>query len=227
MSDTARMKRLAPVAVLLALVTACGGGATDDVRRGTMEAAYADFRRVPNATYKVQYRATGLGIKRVTTYWKHGKARVDTVGPRQNSRHYADAKGLIECQKQAEGFDCIHKNTPTGFSFRLNPGPDWQTQLSVAKQAGLRPSTRKILGQTVDCWEYDQTAASLEQETCMNEDGAILSYRGGARGEPYQAVAVSYSAKVTDAEVRAPKARRVPFIVLSTTTVASTVPPPP
>jgi hypothetical protein len=225
------MKRLASIAVLLTLVTACGNDAAEGgERRGTMEAVYADFRRTPTATYKVEFKAEGLGVTHVTAYWKRGKARVDTTGPARTTRHYATGQGLIECLKKAEGFDCAYKNSPQGYSFRLHAGPDWSKQLAISRSAGKRPEQRKIAGQTVDCWSYDRAGGSLEQETCVNEHGAVLSYRGGKEGEPYKAVAVSYSTKVSDAEVRPPKARRVPHNFFPTsivTTTTSTTPPPP
>jgi hypothetical protein len=230
MSDTARMKRLAPVAVLLGLVAACGGGSAKGVRHGTMAAVYGDLRRNPAATYKVRFKAAGFGVKRVTAYWKHGKARIDTVGTRQNTRHYPTAQGLIQCDKKAEGFDCFYKQLLGPTSFRLLAGPDWKGQTALARAAGVRPSKRKILGQTVDCWSYAKTEGSLEQETCVNEVGAILSYRGGNKGDPYQAVAVSYTTTVSDAEVRPPKARQTPQPIVPPSTIfpaTTTVPPPP
>ena len=231
MSDTARMKRLAPIAVLLSLVAACGSGSAKGVRNGTMAAVYGDLARNPAANYKVEFRAAGLGIKRVTAYWFNGRGRIDTVGSRQNTRHYPSPQGLIQCDKKAQGFDCWYKETLGPYSFRLHAGPDWKSEIAFARAAGARPSTRKILGQTVDCWKYNQTEGTLEQETCVNQVGAVLSYRGGNKDDPYQAVAVSYSTKVSDADVRPPKAvRRLPQPIVPPSTIfpaTTTVPPPP
>jgi hypothetical protein len=191
-----------------------------------MAAVVKSLEKNGGATYKVVFKHEGLGVERVTAYWKVDRGRLDTKGPEQDTRHYATDKGLIECVafKDKDGYDCYYKDTPLGYSFRLNAGPDWRKQAGYARTAGARPVTRKILGQTVDCWSYDQTQNDLEAETCVNEDGAVLSYRGGKRGEGYSAVAVSYTTEVSDAELKAPEARRIPtpFFPRATTTTIPT-----
>ena len=204
------MKRSAAVTLLVALaLSACGSDSegSADAKRGTMEAVYAAINRVPQASFKVTYDAQGAGLKRVTSYWKGGKARVDTVSTTRTSRHYAsDTKALVECIQKGAQLECVEKTLAQGFSFRQNLGPDYKSQIAIAREAGLRPSTRKILGQVVHCWSYDRTAAVVESETCVNEDGAVLYYKGGAIDDPYQQIAVAYTTDVSDAEVEAPPA---------------------
>lgn len=224
MSDTARMKRLAAVTLLLVLtLTACGSDSEGkaDVKRGTMDAVYADLNRVTRASFKVTYDAQGAGLKRVTSYWKNGKARVDTISTTRTTRHYASGdKKLIECTQKGTEFECVEDTPPQGFSFRQNVGPDYQRQIAIAREAGQRPSTRKILGQVVDCWSYDQTEAVVESETCVNEDGAVLFYAGGTRDDPYQQIAVAYTTEVSDADVAPPPAKPREHGFLPTTTSA-------
>ena len=221
------MKRLAAVTLLLVLtLAACGSDSEGkaDVKRGTMDAVYADINRVKQASFKVTYDAQGAGLKRVTSYWKNGKARVDTISTTRTTRHYAagDDK-LIECTQKGTEFECVDRLVPQGFSFRQNVGPDYQRQIAIAREAGLRPSTRKILGQVVDCWSYDRTAAVVESETCVNEDGAVLFYAGGAKDDPYQQIAVAYTTEVSDAEVAPPPAEpeRHGFLPGTTTTTSA------
>jgi hypothetical protein len=226
MSDTARMKRLAAVTLIAALaLAACGNDSkgSANVKRGTMEAVYADINRVRQASFKVTYDAQGAGLERVTSYWKGGKARIDTVSTTRTTRHYASGDAsLVECVQKGAAFECVEKTPSQGFSFRQNVGPDYQRQIAIAREAGQRPSTRKILGQIVDCWAYDQTEAVVESETCVNEVGAVLYYKGGSRDDPYQEIAVAYTTDVSDADVKAPPAEQEKHGFLPSTTTAST-----
>jgi hypothetical protein len=247
MSDTARMKRtpfkgtplkgMAGVTLLVALaLAACGNDSkgSADVKRGTMPAVYADINRVTKSSFKVTYDAQGAGLKRVTSYWKGGKARVDTVSTTRTTRHYASGGGsLIECVQNGSAFQCEEDTPAQGFSFRQNLGPDYQRQVAVAREAGTKPSTRKILGQVVDCWSFDATEAVVESQTCVNENGAVLYYTGGSRDDPYQEIAVAYTTDVSDAEVTAPPAptRKHGFLPVAPSTTTSptgtTAPPSP
>ena len=239
MSDTARMKRtpfkgtpfkgMAAVTLLVALaLAACGNDSkgSADVKRGTMQAVYADINRLPKASFKVTYDAQGAGLKRVTSYWRGGRARIDTVSTTGNTRHYAPGGGtLITCVQKGSAYQCEENTPPQGFSFRQNLGPDYQRQLATAREAGGGPTTRKILGQVADCWSYHATEAVVESQTCVNEDGAVLYYSGGSKDDPYQEIAVAYTTDVSDADVKAPPAppaknNFVPFA--TTTTVATT-----
>ena len=243
MSDTARMKRtplkgtpfkgtpfkgMAAVTLLVALaLAACGKDSkgSADVKRGTMQAVYADINRVPKASFKVTYDAQGAGLKRVTSYWKGGKARVDTVSTTGTTRHYASGGGsLIACVQKGSAFQCEENTPPQGFSFRQNLGPDYQRQIAIAREAGGRPTTRKILGQIADCWSYDATEAVVESQTCVNEDGAVLYYTGGSKDDPYQEIAVAYTTDVSDADVKAPPAppKKSDFLPVATTTAVTT-----
>jgi len=90
------LKGIAAVTVLIALaLAACGNDSKAAVKRGTMQAVYADINRLPEASFKVTYDAQGAGLKRVTSYWKGGKARVDTMATTGNTRHYASGSGSL------------------------------------------------------------------------------------------------------------------------------------
>ena len=218
------LKGIAAVTVLIALaLAACGNDSKAAVKRGTMQAVYADINRLPEASFKVTYDAQGAGLKRVTSYWKGGKARVDTIATTGNTRHYASGSGsLIACRQNGSAFQCEEDTPPQGFSFRQNLGPDYQRQLGIAHEAGGHPTARKILGQVVDCWSYNATEAVVESQTCVNEVGAVLYYSGGTKDDPYQEIAVAYTTDVSDADVNAPPAppRKPDFIPVPTTTTA-------
>ena len=173
--------------------------------------------------YLRPYDAQGAGLKRVTSYWKGGKARVDTMATTGNTRHYASGSGsLIACRQNGSAFQCEEDTPPQGLSFRQNLGPDYQRQLGIAHEAGGHPTARKILGQVVDCWSYNATEAVVESQTCVNEVGAVLYYSGGTKDDPYQEIAVAYTTDVSDADVNAPPAppRKPDFIPVPTTTTA-------
>jgi len=219
--------RTAAVTLLVPLaLAACGKDSkgSADVKRGTMEAVYADIARVPKASFKVTYDAQGAGLKRVTSYWKGGRARIDTVSTTGNTRHYAPGGGtLITCVQKGSAFQCEEDTPPQGFSFRQNLGPDYQRQLATAHAAGGDPTTRKILGQVADCWSYHATEVVVESQTCVNEDGAVLYYSGGSKDDPYQEIAVAYTTDVSDADVKAPPAppRKSNLLPVPTTTTTS------
>jgi hypothetical protein len=224
------MKR-AWIAVLLVALAAAACGSNSETKLkakdGTMAAVDEAFSHLPTATYKVHFLAQGAGLKNITSYWKDGQARIDTVSTTATTRHYVSAKGtLVKCTKQKNGsFDCVTQETSGGFSFGFNAGPTARNERSTAKSAGNRPSTRKIVGQTVDCWKYDATENIIEQETCINHDGVVLYFKGGTRDNPYQGTAVSYTTEVSAADVRTPRARPAQSLVTGFLQGATTTTP--